>query len=89
MRCAWGFVQEIVPAASDALAKAILIAEQITRRGPLGIKETLASAYPAVENSEAEAYAKLDSQYRALHRTDDFIFMEGRKAEDERRLSNH
>jgi enoyl-CoA hydratase/carnithine racemase len=78
-----GIVQDIAPDKHAALAAGIEIAKKIAACGPLGIKTTLASARLAIDVSRAVAFAKLDEQYVALYRTEDFI--EGRKAEAENR----
>jgi enoyl-CoA hydratase len=78
-----GVVQEIAPTRDKALEAGINIATKIAACGPLGIKTTLASAHLAIDSSQAEALSKLDAQYGALYRTEDF--KEGRKAEAEDR----
>jgi enoyl-CoA hydratase len=62
-----GVIQEIAPSPAKAL----------------GIKTTLASAHTSIDESEAAAFAKLNEQFGALFRTEDFI--EGRRAEAEGR----
>jgi enoyl-CoA hydratase len=78
-----GLVQELAPTREKALEVGINIAAKIAASGPLGIKTTLASAHLAIDSSQAEALAKLNTQYGALYRTEDF--KEGRKAEAEGR----
>jgi enoyl-CoA hydratase len=78
-----GVVQEIAPTADKALEAGINIATKIAACGPLGIRTTLASAHLAIDASQAEALSKLNAQYGALYRTEDFT--EGRKAEAEGR----
>jgi enoyl-CoA hydratase/carnithine racemase len=78
-----GVVQKIAPTAEQALEAGIEMATKIAACGPLGIKATLASAHQAVDLSEAEALSKLETQYRALYKSEDF--KEGRKAEAEGR----
>jgi enoyl-CoA hydratase len=78
-----GVVQEIAPTRDKALEAGINIASQIAACGPLGIKATLASAHLAIDSSQADALSKLNAQYGALYRTEDF--REGRKAEAEAR----
>jgi enoyl-CoA hydratase/carnithine racemase len=78
-----GIVQEIAPTPEKALELGIEIASKIAACGPLGIKTTLASAHLAVDSSQAEALSKLNAQYQALYRTEDF--KEGRRAEAEGR----
>ncbi len=78
-----GVVQEIVPTQAKALEAGINIASRIATCGPLGIKTTLASAHLAIDSSQGEALSKLNAQYSALYRTEDF--QEGRKAEAEGR----
>jgi enoyl-CoA hydratase len=82
-----GVVQEIAPTPDEALQGGIKLATRIAACGPLGIKTTLNSAHLAVDSSEATAMAKLDAQYGALYRTEDF--KEGRKAEAEGRPPNY
>jgi enoyl-CoA hydratase/carnithine racemase len=78
-----GVVQEIAPTPDKALEAGVNIATKIAACGPLGIKTTLASAHLATDSSQAEALSKLNAQYGALYRTDDF--KEGRRAEAEGR----
>src|SRR6266481_5687645 len=78
-----GVIQEIAPTRDKALEAGINIASKIAACGPLGIKTTLASAHLAIDSSQAEAMSKLNAQYGALYRTEDF--QEGRKAEAEGR----
>jgi len=78
-----GVVQEIAPTPDKALEAGVNIATKIAACGPLGIKTTLASAHLAIDSSQAEALSKLNAQYGALYRTDDF--KEGRRAEAEGR----
>jgi enoyl-CoA hydratase len=78
-----GITQEIAPTPEAALETAIAIATKIAGCGPLGIKATLASARQVIDPMEADALSKLDAQYSALYRTEDFL--EGRKAEAENR----
>jgi enoyl-CoA hydratase len=78
-----GVVQEIAPTAATALQAGIDIALKIAACAPLGTKTTLASAHLAIDSSQAEALSKLNAQYGALYRTEDF--KEGRKAEAEGR----
>jgi enoyl-CoA hydratase/carnithine racemase len=78
-----GIVQEIAPTREKALELGIEIASKIAACGPLGIKTTLASAHFAVDPPQAEALSKLNAQYQALYRTEDF--KEGRRAEAEGR----
>jgi hypothetical protein len=59
------------------------MAAKIAGCAPLGIKTTLTSAHLAIDGTEAEALSKLDTQFGALFRTEDFE--EGRKAEAEGR----
>src|SRR4051812_16913627 len=76
-----GIAQEIAPTPDKALEVGINIARKIAACGPLGIKTTLVSAHLAIDSAQAEAMSKLNSQYEALYRTEDF--KEGRKAEAE------
>ena len=78
-----GEVQRVAPDAKEALEAGIRIANKIADCAPLGIKTSLASAYLAIDHAEEEALSKLDAQFGALFRTQDFL--EGRKAEAEGR----
>ncbi len=78
-----GEVQFIAPSPEAALDQGLTIAHKVALCAPLGISATLASAHLAIDATEEAAFAKLDEQYGALYRTDDFI--EGRKAEAEHR----
>ena len=78
-----GVVQTIVSTPAEALQTGIAVAEKIAACGPLGIKATLDSAHLAIEVSQAEAFSKLETQYRALYASEDF--KEGRRAEAEGR----
>lgn len=78
-----GIVQEIAATREKALEFGIEIASKIAACGPLGIKTTLASAHLAIYPSQAEALSRLNAQYQALYRTEDF--KEGRRAEAENR----
>jgi enoyl-CoA hydratase len=78
-----GTVQEVAATPQSALDKAIEIANKVAASGPLGIKTALASAHLAIDATEADALSKLEAQYGALYRTQDFL--EGRKAEAEGR----
>jgi enoyl-CoA hydratase len=78
-----GIVQEIAPTREKALELGIEIALKIAGCGPLGIRTTLVSAHLAIDASQAEALSKLNAQYQALYRTEDF--KEGRRAEAEDR----
>lgn len=78
-----GTIQEVAATPQAALDKAIEIANKVALCAPLGIKTALESAHLAVDAPEAEALSKLEAQYGALYRTQDFL--EGRKAEAEGR----
>ena len=78
-----GIVQKVILTPAEALRSGIEIAQRIAACGPLGTSATLASAHLALNSSQAEAFAKLDAQYRALYATEDF--KEGRRAEAEGR----
>ncbi len=78
-----GVTQEIAPTPEAALQLGIDLANKIAACGPLGIKATLASAHQVIDPVEADSLSKLDAQYGALYRTEDFV--EGRKAEAESR----
>ena len=75
--------QQIAPTRDAALEMAIAIARKIAACAPLSIKATLRSAHQVVDPIEADALSKLDAEYGALYRTEDFI--EGRRAEAEGR----
>jgi enoyl-CoA hydratase len=78
-----GVIQQVAPDAEQALQTGIALATKVAHCAPLGIQTTLVSAHLAVDAAEDVAYAKLDEQYGALYRTEDFL--EGRKAEAEGR----
>ncbi len=78
-----GEVQVVAPDAKQALEAGIRIANRVAECGPLGIKASLASAHLASDHGEEEALSKLDEQFGALFRTQDFL--EGRRAEAEGR----
>ena len=78
-----GITQEIAPTPGAALEAGIVMARKIAACGPLSIKATLTSAHQVIDPVEADALSKLDAQYSALYRTQDFI--EGRRAEAEGR----
>ena len=78
-----GVTQQIAPTQQAALEAGIAVAQKIAACGPLSIKATLASAHQVVDPVEADALSKLDAQYSALYRTEDFV--EGRRAEAEGR----
>jgi enoyl-CoA hydratase len=78
-----GITQEIAPAPEAALEAGIAMARKIAGCGPLSIRATLVSAHQVIDPVEADALSKLDAQYSALYRTEDFI--EGRRAEAEGR----
>jgi enoyl-CoA hydratase/carnithine racemase len=78
-----GEVQHVAADSSAALSQGLAIAAKVAQCAPLGIATTLASAHLAIDGTEEAAFAKLNEQYGALYRTDDFI--EGRKAEAENR----
>ena len=78
-----GVTQQIAPTREAALEAAIAIARKIAACAPLSIKATLRSAHQVVDPIEADALSKLDAEYGALYRTEDFV--EGRRAEAEGR----
>ena len=78
-----GITQEIAPTPAAALDAGIAIARKIAACAPLSIRATLASAHQMIDPVEADALSKLDAQYTALYRTEDFL--EGRRAEAEGR----
>jgi enoyl-CoA hydratase len=78
-----GVTQQIAPTQQAALEAGVAVAQKIAACGPLSIKATLASAHQVVDPVEADALSKLDAQYSALYRTEDFV--EGRRAEAEGR----
>ena len=78
-----GITQEIAPTFEAALEAGIAVARKIAGCGPLSIRATLASAHQVIDPVEADALSKLDAEYSALYRTEDFV--EGRRAEAEGR----
>jgi len=78
-----GVTQEVAATPEAALEAGIAMARKIAACAPLSIKATLASAHQVVDPVEADALSKLDAQYGALYRTEDFL--EGRRAEAEGR----
>jgi enoyl-CoA hydratase/carnithine racemase len=78
-----GVTQEIAATPAAALDAGIAMARKIAACGPLSIKATLASGHHVIDPVEADALSKLDAQYSALYRTEDF--QEGRRAEAEGR----
>ncbi len=78
-----GITQQIAPTRDAALEAGVAVAKKIAACAPLSIKATLASAHQVIDPVEAEALSKLDAQYAALYRTEDFL--EGRRAEAEGR----
>ena len=78
-----GVTQHIAATREAALEMAIVIARKIAACAPLSIKATLRSAHQVVDPIEADALSKLDAEYGALYRTEDFV--EGRRAEAEGR----
>ena len=78
-----GITQEIAPTPQAALDAGIATARKIAACGPLSIKATLTSAHQVIDPVEADALSRLDAQYSALYRTEDFL--EGRRAEAEGR----
>src|SRR4029077_20853829 len=78
-----GITQEIAPTPEAALEAGMVMAAKIAACGPLSIRATLESAHLVVDPIEADALSKLDAQYGALYRTEDFL--EGRRAEAEGR----
>ncbi|HET6959290.1 MAG TPA: enoyl-CoA hydratase-related protein, partial [Vicinamibacterales bacterium] len=78
-----GITQQVSPTPESALQAGIVMATKIAACGPLSIRATLESAHLLVDPIEADALSKLDAQYGALYRTEDFL--EGRRAEAEGR----
>jgi enoyl-CoA hydratase len=78
-----GVTQQVAPTREAALDAAVAIARKIAACAPLSIKATLRSAHQVVDPIEADALSKLDAEYGALYRTEDFV--EGRRAEAEGR----
>ena len=78
-----GITQQVAPTPEAALEAGIAMAVKIAGCGPLSIRATLESAHLVVDPIEADALSKLDAQYGALYRTEDFL--EGRRAEAEGR----
>lgn len=79
--------QQIAPTREAAIEAAVAMARTIAANAPLSIKATLASAHQVIDPIEADALSKLDAQYTALYRTEDFI--EGRRAEAEGRAPKY
>ena len=78
-----GITQEIAETPGAALEAGIATARKIAACGPLSIRATLASGHQLIDPVEADALSKLDAEYGALYRTQDFV--EGRRAEAEGR----
>jgi enoyl-CoA hydratase len=79
-----GIVQEIAPNKNAALKIGIDLAGRIAACGPLGIRATLKVAHAGINDSaDGAAFAKLEAEYVALFKSEDF--MEGRRAEAENR----
>jgi enoyl-CoA hydratase len=78
-----GITQQIAPTPAAALEAGVAMAKKIAACAPLSIKATLVSAHQLIDPVEADALSKLDAQYAALYRTEDFL--EGRRAEAEGR----
>jgi enoyl-CoA hydratase len=78
-----GITQEIADTPGAALEAGIAMARKIAACGPLSIRATLASGHQVIDPVEADALSKLDVEYSALYRTQDFV--EGRRAEAEGR----
>jgi len=78
-----GITQQIAATPEAALEAGVAIARKIAACAPLSIRATLRSAHQVIDPVEADALSKLDGEYSALYRTEDFI--EGRKAEAEGR----
>jgi enoyl-CoA hydratase/carnithine racemase len=78
-----GITQEIAETPDAALEAGIATARKIAACGPLSIRATLASGHQVIDPVEADALSKLDAEYSALYRTEDFV--EGRRAEAEGR----
>lgn len=78
-----GITQQIAPTREAALETGVALAQKVAQCAPLSVKATLASARHVVDPVEADALSKLDAQYAALYRTEDFL--EGRRAEAEGR----
>ena len=74
-----GITQQIAATPEAALEAGVAIARKIAACAPLSIRATLRSAHQVIDPVEADALSKLDGEYSALYRTEDFI--EGRKAE--------
>lgn len=79
-----GLIQEIADTPQATLERAVAIANKVAACAPLGVQATLSSAHLAIDNSEAQAFAKLGAQYSALYRTRDFV--EGLNAQAQGRL---
>lgn len=78
-----GTVQEVVRTADAALETATELAQRIAACAPLGVRTSLASAHLAIDPVEEAALSRLDAQFAALFRTQDF--REGRDADVQHR----
>jgi len=78
-----GITQQIASTREAALDAGVATAQKIAACAPLSIKATLTSAHQVIDPVEVDALSKLDAEYGALYRTEDFI--EGRRAEAEGR----
>jgi len=78
-----GITQQIAATPEAALDAGVAVARKIAACAPLSIKATLASAHRVIDPVEVDALSKLDAEYAALYRTEDFV--EGRRAEAEGR----
>lgn len=82
-----GTVQELASSAEAALQLAVTIAKKIATCAPLSIKNTLASAHLAIDESEEKAFSQLPLQRAALYATEDF--KEALKAERNNRVPTY
>ncbi|ASU41240.1 hypothetical protein hmeg3_04125 [Herbaspirillum sp. meg3] len=82
-----GTVQELAPSPEAALQLAVKMASKIAACAPLSIKNTLASAHLAIDESEQKAFAQLPLQRAALYATEDF--KEALTAEKEHRVPKY
>jgi len=77
-----GFVQELYPI-EEVRGRAIALAQEIARQGPLAVAETRASALRCAEAGEAAAVAELPEQLQRIAESEDFA--EGVRSFVERR----
>lgn len=81
-----GLVQELCEGADAVRGRALALAQEIARQGPLAVAETMASSRRFAEAGEAAAVAEFPAQLSRIARSDDFAegvrsFVERRDAE--------